>query len=78
MKDIFSLATFAGKILCLAVFAASLRPEGIGAVQAPVKPPRGRVTERVQLNEQSFVSRMQRGAGQSNSNGNQSIGERRQ
>ena len=38
MKDVLSLAAFAGKVLCLIVFVTALRPAGISAVQAPVRP----------------------------------------
>ena len=38
MKEIFCLALFVGKMLCLLVFVHALRPDSIGVVQAPVKP----------------------------------------
>ena len=33
MKDVLSLVVFAGKVLCLMVFVAVLKPDSIGAVQ---------------------------------------------
>ena len=38
MNDVLSLAALAGKVLCLMVFVTVLRPDKIGAVQAPVRP----------------------------------------
>jgi len=38
MKDVFCVAAFAGKLLCLMVFVSALRPDGIGAVQASMGP----------------------------------------
>jgi hypothetical protein len=38
MKEVFSLAVFAGKVLCLMVFVAGLKPDSIGAVQKSAKP----------------------------------------
>lgn len=38
MKDIFCLAAFAGKVLCLVVFVSALKPDSIGVVQASTKP----------------------------------------
>ena len=38
MNDVFTLAVFAGKLLCLMVFLAVLKPDSIGAVQASTKP----------------------------------------
>jgi hypothetical protein len=37
MKDIFCVATFVGKVLCLLVFVSALPPDRIGVVQASVK-----------------------------------------
>ena len=38
MKDVLSLAVFAGKVLCLMVFVTVLRPDGrIGAVKTSAK-----------------------------------------
>ena len=39
MNDIFTLAVFAGKVLCLMVFVSVLKPDGsIGAVWTSTKP----------------------------------------
>jgi hypothetical protein len=38
MKDVFCLATFAIKVLCLVVFVIILKPRGISTVEAPSKP----------------------------------------
>lgn len=38
MKDVLSLAVFAGKVLCLMVFVAVLKPDSIAAVQTAAKP----------------------------------------
>ena len=38
MKDVFCLATFAAKVLCLVVFVVILKPHGISTVQASNKP----------------------------------------
>ncbi|HXO71164.1 MAG TPA: hypothetical protein VN838_19550 [Bradyrhizobium sp.] len=38
MNDVLSLAAFAGKIVCLMVFVTVLRPDKIGAVEAPARP----------------------------------------
>jgi hypothetical protein len=39
MKDIFCVAAFAGKVLCLIVFVTVLKPDGsIGAVRTSTKP----------------------------------------
>jgi hypothetical protein len=39
MKDVFTLAVFAAKVLCLFVFVSVLKPDGcIGAVRAPTNP----------------------------------------
>jgi hypothetical protein len=39
MKDVLSLAVFAGKVLCLMVFVTVLKPDGsIGAVKTSAKP----------------------------------------
>ena len=39
MNDVLSLAVFAGKVLCLIVFATVLKPDGsIGAVKTSAKP----------------------------------------
>ena len=38
MKDIFCVAAFAGKVLCLMVFVTVLKPDGsIGAIQTSTK-----------------------------------------
>ena len=37
MKEVLSLAVFAGKVLCLMVFVTGLKPGSIGAVQTPAK-----------------------------------------
>jgi hypothetical protein len=38
MKDIFCVAAFAGKVLCLMVFVTVLKPDGsIGAIRASTK-----------------------------------------
>ena len=39
MKDVLSLAVFAGKVLCLMVFVTVLKPDGsIGAVKTSANP----------------------------------------
>ena len=38
MKELMCLAVFAGKVFCLTVFIAALRPEAISAVQGSTKP----------------------------------------
>jgi len=39
MKDVLSLAVFAGKVLCLMVFVTVLKPDGsIGAIRTSTKP----------------------------------------
>jgi hypothetical protein len=38
MKDVFCLATFAIKLLCLVAFVIILKPHGIGTAEAPSKP----------------------------------------
>jgi hypothetical protein len=38
MKEIFCVAVFVGKMLCLLVFVSALRPDSIGAVQASMRP----------------------------------------
>ena len=39
MKDIFCVAAFAGKVLCLMVFVTVLKPDGsIGAIRTSTKP----------------------------------------
>ena len=39
MKDVLSLAVFAGKVLCLILFVTVLKPDGsIGAVKTSAKP----------------------------------------
>ncbi|MCC8974632.1 hypothetical protein [Bradyrhizobium brasilense] len=38
MKDVLSLAVFAGKVLCFLVFIIGLNPNCIGAVQSSTKP----------------------------------------
>ena len=39
MKDIFCVAAFAGKVLCLMVFVTVLKPDGgIGAIQTSTNP----------------------------------------
>jgi hypothetical protein len=38
MKDVFCLATFAAKVLCLVAFVIILKPHGTSTVQAPSKP----------------------------------------
>jgi len=39
MKDIFCVAAFAGKVLCLMVFVTVLKPDGsIGAIWTSTKP----------------------------------------
>ena len=38
MKEVLSLAVFAGKVLCLMVFMTGLKPDRMGAVQTPAKP----------------------------------------
>ncbi len=38
MKDVLSLAVFAGKVLCLMVFVTVLKPDGIGVVRTSTKP----------------------------------------
>ena len=39
MKDIFCVAAFAGKVLCLMVFVSALKPDGsIGAMRTSTKP----------------------------------------
>jgi hypothetical protein len=39
MKDVLSLAVFAGKVLCLMVFVTVLKPDGsIGAAKTAAKP----------------------------------------
>ena len=39
MKDVLSLAVFAGKVLCLMVFVTVLKPDGsIGAAKTSAKP----------------------------------------
>jgi len=39
MKDIFCVAAFAGKVLCLMVFVTVLKPDGsIGAAKTAAKP----------------------------------------
>jgi hypothetical protein len=38
MKDVLSLAVFAGKVLCLTVFVTVLKPDSFGVVQTSTKP----------------------------------------
>ena len=38
MNEVFSLAAFVGKLLCLVVFVSVLKPSGISAVQASDRP----------------------------------------
>ena len=39
MKDVFCVAAFTGKVLCLMVFVTVLKPDGsIGAIQTSTKP----------------------------------------
>ena len=38
MKDIFCVAAFAGKVLCLMVFVTILNPDSIGAIRKSTKP----------------------------------------
>lgn len=44
MKDVFCLAVFAGKVLCLMVFVTVLKPDSIGPVQTSTKPVDCRIT----------------------------------
>lgn len=38
MKEIFCVAVFVGKMLCLLVFVSALRPDSVGGVQASMRP----------------------------------------